>query len=713
VKSSVRAEASSSSCGVPLAFVNGSTMTGPRLQHATAAPFAKPPRPQAEWLPTVKLRARKEGDLNCESNSPAVTHSHGPSWVDGRSQGQCAGFSTTTTSITTPVTPTPCANLKTLPASGFPVPNTVITLAVVVPAGAIAAGVPEVCAVRGYVNRHISPVDQCQYEDLFQIDMPVNWNGRFFFNGGGGTEGAIPFPPGTTNADPLFGLRNGYAVVKQDGGHLNTELALPTCDSGYGNQQEFFLDPLGTIGFAYQSIEVVTLTAKYLINQFYGEGPHHSYWVGCSTGGRQGMVMSQNFPSFFDGILAGDPGYDTEVERLSAIYSVEQVLNVYSANPSLPPLSFVPQPAPQPPLPVLCPAFPAADQALLETALLQACDALDGVADGVIDNLPACEAKFDPVTATYISGGATFRLQCTGPKNATCLSPAQIRAAKNIHRGPRNSKGQKIAAPAGAVAEDPVSNIAQGSPWDGGWMSTVGIPASTIGGPTVPVLDGTPDAVGGTSAVFGYAFLSPAQPTFYQPGFNFDSDLGLLNPNTPFVTYSTSADIRRFVDYGHKIIWFHGLSDSGQPVLHMINYYEEMAQRFGGLEQAQQFSRFYPVPNMGHCLGGPATDQFDLLTPLVNWVENGTPPGPVSAKGVNFTPATYQVSFVQGPATRTRPLCPYPQQARFTGSVSVIGGVPFATNQADLADPTKYQCIAARPWDLDERHDREERENRE
>jgi feruloyl esterase len=159
------------------------------------------------------------------------------------------------------------------------------------------------------------------------------------------------------------------------------------------------------------------------------------------------------------------------------------------------------------------------------------------------------------------------------------------------------------------------------------------------------------------------------------------------------------VDIRRFVDYGHKIIWFHGLSDSSWPVLMTIKYYEEMAQRFGGLEQAQQFSRFYPVPNMGHCLSGPATDQFDLLTPLANWVENGTPPGPINATGVNFTPATYQVSFVQGPTTRTRPLCPYPQQARFTGSVSVIGGVPVASNPADLADPTRYQCVAARPWD--------------
>jgi hypothetical protein len=639
------------------------------------------------------------GNLNCEGNSPAVTHSRGPSWVDGQSQGQCAGFSTTTTSIATPVTPTPCANLATLPASGFPVPNTVITEARDFPAGTFA-GIPEFCFVAGFVNLHISPVDQCLYTDFFEVAMPVDWNGRFMFQGGGGQEGIVPAPFGFTNANPNFGLINGYAVATQNGGHLNTELALPTCDSGFGNPNEFFLDPLGITAFAYQSIEVTTLVSKYLINQFYGVGPHHSYWVGCSTGGRQGMVMSQNFPAFFDGILAGDAVYDQEALGLTEVYSVEQILNVYNANPSLPPLAFVPQPAPQPPGPVVYPAFPVADQGLLETALLQACDAFDGVADGVIDNLPACQAKFDPATATYTSGGATYPLQCIGPKTATCLSPAQIQAINKINQGPRNSKGHKLAAPAGAVAEDHVTNIAQGYAWDGGWMTIAGIPVRIIGSPGT--LPGDFSLGVGT---FGYAFLSPAQPTFNSLSFNFDTDFGMLSPSSPLVTYSTSANIRRFVDYGHKIIWFHGLSDPGPPVLGTIKYYEEMAQQFGGLERAQQFSRFYPVPNMGHCSGGPATDQFDLLTPLANWVETGTPPGPVNATGVNFTPATYQVSFVSGPTTRTRPLCPYPQQARFTGSVSVIGGVPVATNLADLADPTKYQCIS--PPNLEERRNQE------
>jgi Tannase and feruloyl esterase len=632
------------------------------------------------------------GNLNCVNNSPAPTHQHGPDWVDGQAQNQCAGFSTTTTSIATPTTPKQCAQLATLPASDFPVPNVAITSAVDT---AATTGLPERCIVIGTVNQHISLVDNCQYVIGFQVQlpMPAAWNGRFMFQGGGGTEGTTPTATGVTSLNSTFGIVNGYAVASQNGGHFNADLALPSCDTGYGNVNEFFLDPLAAIGQGFQSIEVTTLVAKYLVNQFFGVGPHHSYWVGCSTGGRQGMVMSQKFPMFFDGIVAGDPVYDQEALGLSETNGVEQILKVYTSNPALAqPPAMLPQHAPAPPGPIIYPAFPVADQALLESALLQKCDALDGVADGVIDNLPACNAVFDPATATYTSGALVLPLQCAGAKNATCLSPAQIQAVKKTNIGPRTSSGQVIAAPAGAVAKDHVSNIAQGYAWDGGWMTTVGIPSRKIGSPTT-----VPGDFSLGVGTFGYAFLSPPDPTFYQLSFNFDTDLGMLSKSTPLVTYSTSANIDRFVNYGHKIIWYHGLSDPGPPVLGTTLYYNEMVQRYGGLQVAQNFSRYYQVPNMGHCGGGATTDKFDLLTPIADWVEKAIPPGPVTASGSNFTPAAYQVNFVQGPASRSRPLCPYPQQARFTGNVVTSGGIPVATNQADLADPTKYECVTAGP----------------
>ena len=646
-----------------------------------------------------------EGNFQCQNNAAAPTHSHGYNWVSGNAQGQCgAGFTTTSTSIGVPPSSgVTCAALASLPASAFPVPNTVITSATDTPA---AGALPERCIVNGYVNQHISPVDNCMYRNGFQVQLPLPaaWNGRFFMQGGGGTEGSVPPATGSNSgsAGANFGITNGYAVASQDGGHENSQLASPTCDAGYGNANEFFLDPAGTIATAYQSIDVTALTANYLIAVYYGNNADRSYWVGCSTGGRQGMAMPQNFPQYFDGIVAGDPVYDLQAIGLSETYGVEQILNVYNtAMPPLPPITYVAQHAPQPPGPILYPAFPVADQALFETALLQACDALDGVADGVIDNLPACKATFDPATATYVSGGVTYPLQCPGAKNATCLSPAQVQAVKNINQGPRTTAagGPTVKAPAGAVADNHADNTAVGYAYDGGYMTTVGIPARKIGTPTTVPGD---FALG--VGTFGYGYFFPADPTYYSLDFDFNSpaDLAMLSPSTPLVTYSTSLDISKFVNYGHKIIWYHGLTDPGPPVLGTINYYNEMANQHGGLQKVQSFSRLYPVPNMDHCTGGATTDQFDMLTPLTQWVENGQAPGAVTARGTNFTAAVYQVPFVSGPpanapTTRSRPLCPYPQEARFTGSTTVVNGVPLATNPADLANASNYSCTMPSP----------------
>jgi hypothetical protein len=648
------------------------------------------------------------GNLICQQNTSAPTHLRGPSWVDGRSLGQCSGFATTSTSISNgPVTPvSSCEALASLPASGFPVPNTVITSAVTMAASPM---LPARCIVNGYVNRHVSPFDTCTYQNGFQVQLPLpaNWNGRFMGQGGGGSEGAVPAATGTDSgsAGGNFGITHGYAVASQDGGHEVADLANcnNTNPATFGNSSQFYLDPLANRMNAYQSIEVTQLVAKYLINEYYGTGPNRSYWVGCSTGGRQGMVMSQNFPSFFDGIVAGDPVYDLEAIDLTETNGVEAILNVYLNNPALPqPPTMRPQAPPLHAEPILFPAFPTADQALFETALMQACDALDGVTDGVIDDVPACVRRFNPSTATYVDytgalgpAGATYSLQCTGAKNATCLSPAQIQAAIQINRGPR-SHGAPVAAPAGAVAPAHSDNTVQGYQYDGGWMTTVGIPARKIGTPTsVPG-----DAALGLGSL-GYRSFAVPQTSFYALSFNFDTDLGLLNPSTPQVTASTSLDISHFVDYGHKIIWYHGASDPGPPILGTIRYYQQLADRYGGIAAAQRFSRFYTVPNMDHCTGGATTDQFDMLTAVANWVENGTAPAGIAATGQNFNATTYQLvgnyitgGFINAPTTRSRLLCPYPQQARFTGATRVLpNGVPVAVNPADLASAANYTCV--------------------
>lgn len=172
-----------------------------------------------------------------------------------------------------------------------------------------------------------------------------------------------------------------------------------------------------------------------------------------------------------------------------------------------------------------------------------------------------------------------------------------------------------------------------------------------------------------------------------------------MTQSTPFSTTSTSLDISKFINYGHKIIFY---TSVGDPGIHALKH-DQLLQRHGA---AVRGSRGGPGhlpavsdPSMGHSSGGPATDQFDMLTPLTQWVEKGIPPGPITASGVNFTATEYQgLSFITGapdnaPATRSRPLCPYPKEARFIGSKTVVNGVPVATNPADLAVASNYTCI--------------------
>jgi hypothetical protein len=567
---------------------------------------------------------------------------------------------------------TACTNLANL--TNFPVTPTRITLAQFNPPGTTSSvsvlrtlyhmlregtryetnsvWMPGHCQVQGIINERMG-TDGFQYGDMFEVrlPMPADWNGRFMFQGGGGTEGSVP--PATGRAGTLSPtLAHGWAVASQDGGHENNRLPYPNA---------FYLEQQAVIDHAYRSIDVTTQTAKFLIETYYGRKPNRSYFVGCSTGGRQGMVFSQNFPDYYDGIVAGDPVYDLEAITLSEAWSVEHIQDI--------------TPRPIQKLsngnPILYAAFPVPDQNLLQSAILAACDRLDGVVDGVVDNLSACQTTFDPATFIFPSTGQP--LQCAGPKTATCLTPEQINAVKKINEGPRNSLGHQIKSPAGGVVKDHADNTVRGYAYDGGYMTPFGIPQRKIGTPT-----STPgDFLLGLGQM-PYGWISPPDPSFDPLSFNFDTDITRLNNQSPLITYSTSLDIKEFEQRHGKIIWYHGLSDPGPPATGTIEYYKEMAAR-NGLENTMKFARLFLVPNMGHCGGGPATDQFDPLTPLVDWVEHGVAPGTIMARGTNFTSA---------PTTRSRPLCPYPQELRYVG----LPG-------ADLGVATNYKCVMPRSTD--------------
>jgi Tannase and feruloyl esterase len=544
---------------------------------------------------------------------------------------------------------TACANLANL--TDFPVTPTQITLAKWNPSGTTTANnvpLPDHCQIQGIINQRIG-IDGFPYGDRFEVRLPTpaDWNRRFMFQGGGGTEGSVPAATGSAGTlSPT--LAHGWAVASQNGGHQNSELP---------NSLQFALDPQAVVDHAYRSIDVTTQTAKFLIKAFYGNRPDYSYSVGCSTGGRQGMVFSENFPHYFDGIVAGDPVYDLEAIALSEDWGVQAIKAIAPT-----PIQTLPNGSP-----ILYPAFPVADQQLFTRAILQACDSLDGASDGIIDDLKTCQMHFDP--ATYVFSDTGQPLQCSGDKTESCLTPAQIDAVNKINQGPRNSLGQTIEAPAGAVVRHHPDNTVVGYPYDGGFMAPSGIPSRKIGTPT-----STPGDFALGLGQIPYLWITPADPSFDPLSFNFDTDVPDLTPESPLVSTSTSLDISKFKNRGGKIIWYHGLSDPGPSVTYTIEYYKALKAKYGGLRETRKFARLFLIPNMGHCGGGPSTDQFDPLTPLVDWVEHGIAPDKIIASGTNFTSA---------PTTRSRPLCLYPKEARYIGGP---GG--------DLSVASNYTCVS-------------------
>ncbi|HKW01154.1 MAG TPA: DUF6351 family protein [Vicinamibacterales bacterium] len=578
-----------------------------------------------------------------------------------------------------------CESLATL--SGFPVQasgnvgGTTITTAKLVPAGNVGnTAVPEHCLVQGMLQERTGVAgvpgtssfkSSQHYGTLFEVRLPTVWNGRYMFQGGGGTEGARPNATGLAGGTGgVAELNNGFVVASQNGGHQTSELPAsfpPGAGTDLGHIQVlqvnmFFPDAQAIKDWAYNSIDITTQTAKFLIDNYYGRAPEHSYFVGCSTSGRQGMAMSQRFPQHFDGIVAGDPFYLPPDISLSETWGLEQVISVS------PIVNNVPQ---------YLQSFTLADQNLFTNAILAACDHLDGLVDGMIDNPAACH--FDPATFVFPSSGVYgsiapgLPLQCTGAKTATCLTPAQAQATKIIARGPRTSNGDRITSPDGT----PLS----GYPFDGGFMQPSGIPTRDIG-----TANSAPGNIGLGSGQLPLFWFAQPDPSYNPLTVNYDTDIRLVTPASPAVNNNT--DIRAFVKRGGKLIFYHGLSDSGPPWPYTLKYFRDVARRHGGEKHAADFMKLYLVPNMGHCSGNMATDSFDMLTPMVNWIENGVAPQEVVATGNRFQAVPGPYTGL-GNATRSRPLCPYPQTLRYRGS-------------GDISQASSYVCV------VPPRHERDE-----
>jgi hypothetical protein len=461
------------------------------------------------------------------------------------------------------------------------------------PGGADAA-TPAHCRVDGILDERIG-VDGVTYGIRFALALPDDWNGRFLFQGGGGLNGSVQNPVGGVAAGGRSALMRGFAVVSTDTGH-----------QGGGFDSSFMADQQAALDFFYAANTKLTPVAKAMITAHYGREIDYSYFTGCSTGGREGMIMSQRNPGFFDGIVSGAPAMRTGHSNLTLAY-INSAFSEF---------------APRDENGVASPGDLLSDNdvTLVMDSLLAACDANDGVADGMIFNTQAC--AFEPAS-----------LVCSGPKTDGCLSEGQVRGLEQAFQGPVDSMGRQVYPP---------------FPWDSGLDARRGLPGILVSGGTSPVqgqrTTGAFDVDAEASAVAGDVL-----------GRMGDSNL----PN-----------LSTFIENGSKILFYHGMSDPWFSGHETTRYYESLAAANGGADAVPEFSRLFLVPGMGHCGGGAmALDQFDLLTAIVDWVERGEAPDRVVSTG----------AAVPG---RSRPLCPYPTYAHYTG-----GDVELASSFECQAGP--------------------------
>jgi feruloyl esterase len=582
-------------------------------------------------------------------------------------------------------------------------PYTQITKAELEPANSTAGAytnLPEHCLVQGIVGLRTgypAPVMDMYgaldnalaadgtYGISFELRMPTTtWNGDFFFTGGSGNDGVVgpavgtPLGGGTAYLPALY---QGYAVITQDSGHVGLLDQLGNIKDVAGDQNNGFgYDPQARYDYGYQQTGTMTPIAKAILTAFYGTSPLYSYYLGCSNGGREAMVASQRWGDMFDGIVAGDPGFRLPHAAIAESWASQQFAGAaqavlpgsntsgHNGNPNL------------------AAAASAADLNLVGQLVLRTCDALDGLQDGMIFNTAACQKAFDPATLS--------QLQCPGAKTATCLLPAQITAIRNVFAGPTDSEGHALysAWPYDAGIPDPK------------WMMwTTGVIADyLIGTQTIPVpFIALNTTLGATSSM--YLFSTPPNPSLNIFTVSMDDLNTAIHATDADYTQSaveymeaTDTALTQFTAHNGKIIYYHGGSDPVFSMYDTVNYYDRLTAAHG--PTTTDFARLFLIPGMNHCSGGlHALDSFDPLTAISTWVEQGKAPDSILARNSNTVqiPAIFPAPGPLGPAspasppntylptTWTRPLCPYPEFAQYSGA----GDVSLASSFTCTAPP--------------------------
>jgi hypothetical protein len=551
---------------------------------------------------------------------------------------------------------------------------------------AAAGGFPGFCNVVGVINKRISSQDpeHFTYGVGFEVNLPDEWSGNFEMMGGGGTDGTLLSPVGFFGTE----LAQGWVVATEDGGHENAPVAgifgpytpppgvtWSDEDGNAGGSAHFGVDAQARADYGFNGILGTTITSKALIQYYYGSAPGHSYICGCSNGGRDAMIASQRFPQLFDGVVAGNPGFNLPQAAIAEAWNEQ----------ALAPLATSIDVNGQPYLP---PTFTNADLEVASAAILSACDALDGLVDGIIDNFQAC------TTQKVVPALQLFTCSATGaygnvPHAGSCLTAGQVAALQKIFAGPTDSAGRALYSnwywDAG-IWDPPSANIVLGwQAWNVSFLGPPGFNSAfnlTLGAGALPMIFTTPPVV---TPVNG-----PTAQEAFMFGYNFDTDAPKIFARTKAYPLSamdfmaaTSTNLSAFQSHGSKLIIYNSVNDGVFSGASIVKWYEQLLRSNSA---APTFARLFMVPNMAHCGGGPATSSFaaNTLQAITSWVETGRPPQRIVATNTDtvapfpnnglFDPQVSQ-NF---PAGGTRPLCPYPLQSRYKGSGATDDANSFA-----------------------------------
>lgn len=453
------------------------------------------------------------------------------------------------------------------------------------------ADAPEHCRVSGLILPEIQ----------FELDLPTAWNARLYMFGNGGFAGESFDAPGRV-ASRNQALKHGFAVAFMNTGH----------DALLEPLASFAVDRQKLSDYAFRAVHVTATTAKQIVHDFYQAPVSHSYFDGCSTGGRQGLMSAQRFPQDFDGIAVGAPVLNFSGSLLRHVWRAQAL-----------------QAAPITPQKL----------SIVANKIYEKCDKLDGLADGLIDDPRKC--PFHP---------AEDLPKCAGDADASsCFTSAQIKALEKIYDGVE-SNGKKIfpGQPLGAEIQGAGLNGGMASGWEP-WMISQN-------GPSI-------DAQYGGSYLRYIAFSRP-DPEYDFTRFNFDTDIEKLGPTARLMD-ATDPDLSRFQARGGKIVMYFGWADPALTPFMGVDYYEKVQEQMGAA--TANFFRLFMVPGMFHCRGGVGPSTFDAFTPLVQWVEKGAAPEHIIGS-----------RLVDDKVARTRPLCPYPQVAKYKGTGSIDDAANFA-----------------------------------